>query len=153
MLKAWSASADRQRNRELVNRLKSRLPNGWAVTYALIFIAASLGIAFVIARPSKPPRYPIEIHHRVSVLSSVAGTSDEWWISSDEPEPKRLTNMRWKCCPDFDCASVVWPGYIARTVKYEERGACKSIRAAGLGFFWHDAGETWWTKLGNIKEQ
>jgi hypothetical protein len=101
--------------------------------YALLFIAATLGVAFAITRP---PKYPIEIHHNVYVWSQVKGEPASWWISSDEPEPQRLPLMRWNCCPDFPCWTVMDSMIVARTAKWEERGMCKSIRANGLGWTW-----------------
>jgi len=125
------------RNRTIAEEMRGKIPRGWAVIYALLFIAATLGVAFAITRP---PKYPIETHHNVYVWSQVKG-QNAWWISAND-----LPLSRWDCCPDFPCSRVLWPGYIAATLRYEERGSCKSIRASGLGVFWkRDA-------LGNVKE-
>jgi hypothetical protein len=117
---------------------KLRFPNGpldkgRAAFYTLLMIAITFGLAFAVTRT---PKYPIETHHNVYIWSEVKGQREAWWISSDEPEPNRLPLMRWNCCPDFPCSTVIWPGIIASTAKWEERGACKSIRASGLGWTW-----------------
>jgi hypothetical protein len=125
------------RNRTIAEEMRGKIPRGWAVIYALLFIAATLGVAFAITRP---PKYPIETHHNVYVWSRVKGNDHAWWISADD-----LPLSKWTCCPDFNCAPNVMAGYIAATAKYEERGSCKSIRASGLGWFWER------DSLGNVK--
>jgi hypothetical protein len=110
---------------------------GWARLYILIFTVLIFGVAFAINRPAK---YPVETHHNVYVWSQVKGSDHSWWMSSDD-----MGFVRWDCCPDFPCGTVIWPGYVMRTFKFEERGVCKSIRAQGLG--------TWWQRDGRqVKE-
>jgi hypothetical protein len=115
----------------------------YAPLVLVILVLCGFGAYAIIHPPI--PHFQIETHHRVQVLQRVS--PDEWMMRGDD-----LPYMRWKCCPDFDCSTVVQAGYIAATVRYEERGTCKSILAPGLGFFWHEAGETWWTKLDYEKE-
>ncbi|HXC43720.1 MAG TPA: hypothetical protein VNY51_09395 [Candidatus Dormibacteraeota bacterium] len=104
-----------------------------AIGFCVVF---GIVAALLVARSS--PKYPIEIHHHVTVWRPVLGQHNAWWISSDEPEPNRLPLMRWNCCPDYDCSKNIAPGWVIATFKYEERGTCKSIRGNGLGAFWAD---------------
>lgn len=113
--------------------------------YKPIVFCAACGLCLLAFTRSQ--QYPVEIHHRVSVWSAVPGTTDEWMLSSEEPEPYALPYGRWKCCPDFDCRAVIAPGYIADTLKYEAHGTCNSIRASGLGFFWQPRGQTGWALI------
>ena len=106
---------------------------GRAIVYTTLMVAATFGLAFAITRT---PKYPVETHHNVTVWSQVKGTKETWWISSDEPEPNKLPLMRWNCCPDFPCDTVMGTMIVASTVKYEDQGTCKSIRASGLGWTW-----------------
>jgi hypothetical protein len=139
----WTSYWDERRARrmrEMAERLRSRIPHGLVRLYTMFWIVFTVGIVVVVAYGFAHPRdFPIEKHHHVYVWSQVKGTTDTWWISSDEREPYRLPMMRWKCCPDFPCATVMpEPGSItiASTAKWEERGTCKSIRASGLEFVW-----------------
>jgi len=120
--KLWlrKENAEHPKTEGMINR-------GRAFIYTMLMIALTFGLAFALARPAK---YPVETHHNVTVWSRIKG-AQAWWISADD-----LPLTRWDCCPDFPCAEVIWPGYVAATFKYEERGSCKSIRAAGLGIFW-----------------
>jgi hypothetical protein len=112
---------------------------GWIGFTLLLVVAVSYAFAH-------PFGYPIEKHHNVYVWSQVKGQPDEWWISSDENVTNKLPFNTWKCCPDFPCSTVIWPGYVAETLKYEERGSCKSIRASGLGIWWKT------NEKGDVKE-
>jgi hypothetical protein len=116
-----------------------RRPRGLAPVYALLWMVVTLGLAFAINRS---PKYPVETHHNVYVWSQVKGVPGTWWISSEDGLPFNT----WKCCPDFPCNRNIWPGYIADTLKYEERGECKSIRASGLGVWWKT------NEYGDVKE-
>lgn len=134
---------EQQRAKELVEHLRSVIPDfnskGWVKFAPIIFC---LFFGFIVFGFTHQHQYPIEVHHQVYVWSKVKGTNDAWWVSSEDGLPY----SRWNCCPDFDCKSVIWPGYIAATAKYEERGTCKSIRADGLGWFWST------NELGDVKE-
>lgn len=112
----------------------------WSPFLIVIFVTILVALAF-----SHQREFPIETHYNVSVWEQVA--PNEWIVSSNEPEPHRLEKGRWKCCPDFPCATVIWPGYIAPMLKYEARGTCNSIRADGLGFFWQAEGKNDWINL------
>lgn len=126
---------EQRRAREIVEGLKRHIPPKGRAHYGPIWFCLAFGVllAFAIGRE---PKYPIETHHNVYVWSQVKGVPDTWWISSDEPEPNKLPLMRWNCCQDFPCSTVMDIGIIASTLKYEERGSCKSIRASGLGWTW-----------------
>jgi hypothetical protein len=112
---------------------------GWTRLSAITICGVLFLGAYGIAR--QQPKYPIEKHHNVYVWSQVKGAQNSWWVSGND-----LPFSRWDCCPDFPCATVIWPGYIADTFKYEERGKCKSIRSSGLGAFWER------DQFGNVKE-
>jgi hypothetical protein len=128
-----------------------RTTDGWSVYAPVWFVAAVCSGLLSYALTHAPLRpYPVEIHYDVSIVDQVRpGT---WVLSSDEPEPKRLDNFWFNCCPDFNCAPYVKSGYIVPVVKYEVREGCESIGSVGLGFFYHKPGEMWWTKLDHSKE-
>lgn len=105
----------------------------------VVFCAAICGLAVMIG--GKMPAYPIEEYHNLYVWSQVKGTNDAWWIGKDS-----FGLRLWKCCPDYPCDRVIWPGYVMRDFRYEERGGCKSIRGATLGVVWQR------DEQGNVKE-
>lgn len=105
----------------------------YAPIYFCFVVAIVVATLYGVGTPFE---YPIEKHHNVYVWSQVKGTNNTWLISSDEPEPNKLPLMRWNCCSDFPCSTVMGSMIIASTVKWEERGTCKSIRASGLGWTW-----------------
>lgn len=146
VLPVWS---EEEEARNIKKQLEKHIPRvtdqnnrGWAkwmpVWFCLIFGLGSIWILHY-------KRYPVEEHQDVQIVQQVS--PNEWMLQGRD-----LPYMRWKCCPDFNCASVVEPGYIAALVRYEDRGTCKSIYATGLGFFYHHANEVWWTKLDHTKE-
>ena len=134
--------------RSLINRRhwhrvsdeERRIPHrkGHAIFHILLMVTATFGLTFAITRT---PKYPVETHHNVYVWSQVKDSNHAWWVSADD-----LPFSIWACCPDYDCRSNVWAGYIATTVRYEDRSGCKSIRAGGLGWFWER------DEYGNVKE-
>jgi hypothetical protein len=133
----WNQADEDSNMREQIE-IANRLNGGWAFVRVVLLALACAGgvLAF-----SFQPKYPVETHHNVYVWSQVKGTQESWWVSGND-----LPFSKWKCCPDFNCSAILWPGYIATTLKYEERGVCKSIRASGLGWFWER------DERGNVKE-
>jgi hypothetical protein len=142
VLPVWTEEEEARNIKEQLEKHIPRPDRGWAkwipVWFCLIF-----GIGTVLFLHYR--QYPVEKHYDVRIIQQVA--PNEWMLQGDD-----LPYMRWKCCPDFNCASVIAPGYIAAIVRYEDRGTCKSIYATGLGFFYHHHGEIWWTKLDHTKE-
>jgi hypothetical protein len=144
-LKVWTEEEEARNMRE---QLEKHIPSkegphrGWA-KYIPIWFCLIFGL--VLGWYARSRRYPIEEHQDVQILQQVSPS--EWMLQGRD-----LPYMRWKCCPDFNCASVIQAGYIAAIVRYEDRGVCKSIYSTGLGFFYHHAGEVWWTKLNHEKE-
>jgi hypothetical protein len=132
MWREWNQERDRAIEEEI------KRPRGWAYLYLIAWVCLVFLSAFAVTRP---PKYPIETHHNVYVWSQVKGAQEMWWISGDD-----LPFNTWKCCPDFPCDRNIRPGYIADTLKYEERGDCKSIRASNLGIWWKT------DEHGNVKE-
>ena len=55
---------------------------------------------------------------------------NQWWMRKDDGP------FLYQGCPDFPNERVIWAGYIARKIRYEERGNCKSILRSDLGFWW-----------------
>ena len=93
-----------------------------------LFVVACTGLLFWIAA-SAPP-FPIVSRHNVKVLQKVA--ENKWWMTDDEDRQGFL----FTACPDFPNGTVIWAGYIAREARWQEQGACKSIRRSDLGFWW-----------------
>ena len=110
----------------------SSTTKGWARIYTLVFCTVVFGLAFAVNRP---PKYPVEIRRNVYVFNESRHIQNSWGIWTADHGWERFD-----CCPDFPCSRVVWVGWIADEVVYEERGNCKSIRAQGLGFFWRKNG-------------
>ena len=112
---------------KLKDKGTAQLRNVW-VTGVLMTCCA----IFVLAM-TRPVRYPIVQEHNVAVFGRLA--DGDWLMSSDE-EGK----FAYRPCLDFDATPILTQaiGYVALRAKWEERGACKSIRAAGLGFWWRD---------------
>lgn len=137
MIEMWR-QWNQERDRAIVEELKKKINQGWAYLYLIAWVCLVFLSAYAVNRP---PKYPIETHHNVYVWSKVQGAKETWWVSSSD-----LPFNTWNCCPDFPCSTVIWPGYVAATLRYEERGTCKSIRAAGLGIWWKT------DEHGNVKE-
>lgn len=147
-LKVWELSGKRlhtivakwmKENRATKTTTKRK---GLVRLYTMFWVCFTGSVVVVVSYAFTHPKdFPIEKHHHVYVWSQVKGTTDTWLMSGDG-----LPLTEWNCCPDFPCGTVIWPGYIAHTAKWEERGKCKSIRGNGLGFFWER------DELGNVKE-
>lgn len=71
---------------------------------------------------------PVVEKFNVQVLKQVGINK---WAMSDDQGPFLYT-----ACDDFPNAKVIWAGYIARKVRWQEFGSCKSIRRQDLGFWW-----------------
>jgi hypothetical protein len=102
------------------------MSNGWS-RYSPIAFCLLFGIAVTFAITRKPA-YPIYEYRNVKVLSQVS--PNKWWIEREDGK------TLYTGCNDFDNEAVIWPGYVAKRVKYEDHGNCNSILAPGLGFFW-----------------
>jgi len=115
------------RNRELVEEIKRNIPKrGWAA-WSPIWFCLVFGLAVTFAFTRKPA-YPIYEYHNVKVLSQVG--PNKWWIEREDGK------TLYTACNDFDNAAVIWAGYVAKRIKYEDHGSCNSILAPGLGFYW-----------------
>ena len=99
-------------------------------TLSLIFITSVAVSGYI-----RPFWYPIEHRENVYVLDKTPGMERSWDIWTQQ-----YGRERFDCCPDFPCDRVIWAGWIADDVRYQERGNCKSIRAEGLGWWWHRNG-------------
>lgn len=97
------------------------------VIFVMFWCAAML---FAVARL---PKYEIVTEHHVHVIGRLA--DGDWAMSSDEQG-----QFAFRGCHDFDVDSVLSQavGYVADHARWEERGNCKSIRRADLGFWWRD---------------
>jgi cytochrome bd-type quinol oxidase subunit 2 len=89
----------------------------------------SIIVACVIVGASRIPTYPTVELHNVRVEKQVAANE---WLMTDATQGQFL----FTACHDFPAGRVIWAGYVARKVRYEERGNCKSIQRADLGFWW-----------------
>jgi len=104
---------------------------------ATLLAAFALGYFIKGYRDARVISYPVEEWRDVKVFKQLDRAT--WQMRG---KPVRYGAMQaeddliLKCCPDFDCTSVTWPYYHMDHIKFEERGWCKSILAAGLGTFW-----------------
>jgi hypothetical protein len=99
---------------------------GTARYWPIVFSTICCGLLAYAA--TRNPPHPIYEYRDVKVISKVGTNS--WLI--ERQDGKTL----YKGCPDFDNGSVIWPGYVAARIKYEDFGSCNSILAPGLGFYW-----------------
>jgi hypothetical protein len=154
----WTSYWDERRERrmrEMAERLRSHIPRGLVRLYTLCWIVFTVGIVVVVAYGfAHPFGYPIEIHHEVTITRQIPGLDRTWELNSDEDAKHRLTGFWFNCCPEtkFDCSQYIRAGYIAKTVKFEVREGCFSIRGTGLAFEYHGPGETFWTRADHTKE-
>jgi hypothetical protein len=93
---------------------------------ALAFCA---GVGALLFYASEKARFDVVTEHHIEVLKRVG--QNEWLMHSDEQGDFLYTG-----CDDFPNDSVIWEGYLANRARWEERGACKSIRRQDLGFWW-----------------
>lgn len=66
--------------------------------------------------------------YNVRVLRSAG--FNQWEMEDDQGR------FLYTACDDFPNSKVIWAGYIARKVRWQEFGSCKSIRRQDLGFWW-----------------
>jgi hypothetical protein len=93
---------------------------------ALVFCALVGGMLFYASWKS---RFDVVTEHRIEVLRKVG--ANRWLMHSEEQGDFLYTG-----CEDFPNDSVIWEGYLANRARWQERGACKSIRRNDLGFWW-----------------
>src|ERR1700722_196292 len=104
----------------------TRAGSGWARYYPIVFAGLCCGLmGLAVARE---PKFPTSTEHHVAILRQTA--TNEWDMQDDEQG-----DFRYKGCDDFPNDTVIQPGWVADHATWEERGACRSIRATGLGFW------------------
>jgi hypothetical protein len=121
MLRSWRSFA------MVASSRISRRTRGVA-RYAPILLmgAVCLGFSYGIYRI---PQYPVVELHNVRVEKQVA---DNKWLMEDAASGRFL----FTACHDFPTKGVIEAGYVARKIRYEEHGACKSILKPDLGVWW-----------------
>lgn len=105
----------------------------YAAAWFAAFCCAIL--AYVALRPAPYPTYE---YYNVEVQSRVA--QNKWWMKKNDGR------FLYQGCPDFPNERVIWVGYVAQKVRWEEQGNCKSILRSDLGFWWQR------DESGNAKE-
>lgn len=132
-------SDEERRDRRIFVRLKGIIPQkpkGLARLRGIFSLLLLVG--FAAGGYIRPFWYPVETRRDVYVWNETRGLDNSWGIWTAEHGWERFD-----CCPDFPCnTGVVKVGWIADEVRYQERGYCKSVRAEGLGFWWHKNGRT-----------
>jgi hypothetical protein len=108
------------------DKLNDGIANWWAPIFAFSFCAVLISVPIYL---NVHLPYVKEIHHHVKVLKKL---DDNLWLMEDD----ELGVFRYTGCPDYDNDKNIWAGYIANRAIWEERGSCKSIRAAGLAFIY-----------------
>ena len=99
-----------------------------ASKYAPIWFSCFICGALVYG-VTRAPGYHIYEYHNVKVLSKVA--RNKWTIEREDG-----TRTLYTGCNDFQNDKVIWAGYVAKTIRYEDQGGCNSILKPGLGFYW-----------------
>lgn len=98
------------------------LASWWPVTFSAICVG------ILILSGSRINSAPIVEKYNVQVLRQIGFNQ---WSMIDDQGPFLYT-----ACDDFPNDKVIWAGYIARKVRWQEFGSCKSIRRQDLGFWW-----------------
>lgn len=114
-------------NRSTKTTTSDDRPRG-AASYRPIWFAALCCAVLVYGATRLPAYMTVELHN-VRVEKQVAANK---WLMSDPVDGSFL----WTGCHDFPNERVIQAGFIARRVKYEEHGDCKSILRGDLGFWW-----------------
>jgi hypothetical protein len=124
-VKIWTAEEEAE-----VMEGQIRRQRGWhgSGRYAAMWFCVVFSIAIVLLIRS--PKYPVYEYHHVNVYSQAG--PNQWWMGSNDG----MGLMLWNGCPDFPNSDVIWPGYQARTFRYEDQGKCKSILRPDLGVWW-----------------
>lgn len=90
----------------------------WARNSFVILFAFTLGYCADEYRHSGI-QYPTYEYKNVKVLKQFSRT--EWLMEIDGQR------IRWNACPDYPAHSVIWPGYVMSSFRYEDRGECRSL--------------------------
>lgn len=117
----------RPRFATLFQRLKSR--SGQVASSAATPVTFAFVIGGLLVYIGMGIRdYPVYEYHNVRVEEQVAPNT--WWMRKDDGR------FLYSGCPDFPNERVIWAGYIAQKVRWQEFGNCKSILRSDLGFWW-----------------
>jgi hypothetical protein len=107
---------------------KWRDQSGAFLVHALMVSIALAWIPFIWAL-AHYQGYPTYEYRDVKVISRLG--QNEWFMEKDDGQ------FMWNGCPDFPNSAIIWPGYIMKKFRYEDRGKCKSILRADLGVWWY----------------
>lgn len=97
-----------------------------------ITLVAAILVLITLLWVTVHTQYPIEEWRDVSVLAKVG--DNQWWMKTATGPNSQ--GVLFTACPDFPNERVIWAGYIASKIRFEEEGKCKSIRNQGLGVWW-----------------
>lgn len=126
-LKLWANSARASLSRRWSNRGASTY---WPIAFAVMCCAI---LAWAIKQPQPEHWYEVRVLQQV-------GTNE--WLMAGKPNRPTANDIkfRYRGCTDFPNSTVIWPGFWAREAIWDEEGSCKSILAAGRGFYWYTDG-------------
>ena len=148
-----TAAEEVARGRDMVERLKVFLPPGfariWSVVSLFIIVGswywwAWLAIADhrqIVDLKSELAKYRSEtvVEHHVTILARLED-GDFSFRSDEEPSGSSFRPCLSDIVSGLDVNRLLTDGigYVANHASWEERGVCKSILGADLGFSWRD---------------
>lgn len=97
------------------------------VRYSILIFLIVMGFIFTTSAKNFEDA-PVVEKHNVRVIQRIA--SNAWLMSDDQGA------FLYTACDDFPNDTVIWAGYVAKRVRWQEFGKCKSIRRDDLGFWW-----------------
>ena len=99
--------------------------DGWAF---VPYLFSALVMGFLLLGATKITFAPIVEKYDVKVLKRISYNE---WAMEDASGP-----FVYRGCDDFPNETVIWAGYIAKKMRWQEFGDCKSIRREDLGVWW-----------------
>lgn len=99
-----------------------------SVPLGAMFLSIFIVVLLLWGVTHQPPFQTYE-YHNVKVLAQVA--RNKWTLEREDG-----TRTLYTACNDFQNDKVIWAGFVAKMIRYEDQGTCNSILKPGLGFYW-----------------
>jgi len=115
-----------------------RVAGNWRRVKLLAMLLAAFSLGYFVKAYRDQGLYPgVEEWRHVKVIQQLDRTT---WNMRGHPvrygKEQAEDDLRFTCCPDFPCETVIHPLWKMDHFLFEERGWCKSILAPGLGSFY-----------------